>query len=44
MAIAEGFATGFDLLTFDFPLSVALSEDGMGDLLSPLSTLSKPQR
>ncbi len=44
MAIAEGFATGFDLLSFDFPLSVALSEDGMDDLLSPLSTLSKPQR
>lgn len=44
MAIAAGFATGFDLLTFDFPLSVALSEDGMGDLLSPLSALSKPQR
>jgi hypothetical protein len=44
MAIAEGFATGFDLLTFDFPLSVALSEEGMDDLLSPLSTLSKPQR
>jgi hypothetical protein len=44
MAIVAGFATGFDLLTFDFPLSVALSEDGMGDLLSPVSTLSKPQR
>jgi hypothetical protein len=44
MAIAAGFATGFDLLTFDFPLSVALSEEGMDDLLSPLSTLSKPQR
>lgn len=44
MAIAEGFATGFDLLTFDFPLSVALSEKGMDDLLSPLSILSKPQR
>ena len=44
MGIAAGFATGFDLLSFDFPLSVALSEDGMDDLLSPLSTLSKPQR
>jgi hypothetical protein len=44
MAIAEGFATGFDLLSFDFPLTVALSEDGMDDLLSPSSTLSKPQR
>jgi hypothetical protein len=44
IAIAQGFATGFDLLSFDFPLSVALSEDGMDDLLSPLSTLSKPQR
>jgi hypothetical protein len=44
MAIAEGFATGFDLLSLDFPLRVALSEDGLDDLLSPLSTLSKPQR
>jgi len=44
MAIAAGFATGFDLLTFDFPLRVALSEDGMDDLLSPLTTLPKPQR
>jgi hypothetical protein len=44
MAIAAGFATGFDLLTFEFPLSVALSEDGMSDLLSPVSALSKPQR
>jgi hypothetical protein len=43
MAIAQGFATGFDLLTFEFPLRVALSEDGMGDLLSPLTTLPKPQ-
>ena len=44
MAIAAGFATGFDLLSFEFPLSVALSDDGLDDLLSPLSTLSKPQR
>jgi len=44
MAIAAGFATGFDLLSLDFPLRVALSEDGMDDLLSPLNTLSKPQR
>jgi hypothetical protein len=44
LAIAAGFATGFDLLSLDFPLRVALSEDGMDDLLSPLSTLSKPQR
>lgn len=44
MAIAAGFATGFDLLSFEFPLSVALSEDGMDDLLSPVSSLSKPQR
>jgi hypothetical protein len=44
MAIAQGFATGFDLLTFEFPLRVALSEDGMDDLLSPLTTLPKPQR
>ncbi|MGE0158561.1 MAG: hypothetical protein AB7T31_04060 [Gemmatimonadales bacterium] len=44
MAIAAGFATGFDLLSLDFPLRVALSEDGMDDLLSPLNTISKPQR
>lgn len=44
IAITQGFATGFDLLTFDFPLRVALSEDGMDDLLSPLTTLPKPQR
>lgn len=44
LAIAAGFATGFDLLSLDFPLRVALSEDGMDDLLSPVSTLSKPQR
>lgn len=44
LAIEQGFATGFDLLTLDFPLSVALSEDGMDDLLSPITTLSKPQR
>jgi hypothetical protein len=44
VAIAAGFATGFDLLSLEFPLRVALSEDGMDDLLSPLNTLSKPQR
>jgi hypothetical protein len=44
LAIASGFATGFDLLSLDFPLRVALSEDGMDDLLSPVSTLSKPER
>jgi hypothetical protein len=44
VAIASGFATGFDLLSLDFPLRVSLSEDGMDDLLSPLNTLSKPQR
>jgi hypothetical protein len=44
IAIDEGFATGFDLLSLRFPLRVALSEDGMDDLLSPLSTISKPQR
>ena len=44
IAIAAGFATGFDLLSLDFPLRVALSEDGMDDLLSPLNTISKPQR
>jgi hypothetical protein len=44
MAIAAGFATGFDLLSLEFPLRVALSEDGMDDLLSPENTLAKQQR
>lgn len=44
MAISRGFATGFDQLTLSFPLVLPLSEDGVGDLLGTLSTLSKPQR
>ena len=44
MAIARGFATGFDLLTLDFPLTLPLSSAGLDDLLSPISTLAKPQR
>ncbi|HET9949614.1 MAG TPA: hypothetical protein VFQ22_11875 [Longimicrobiales bacterium] len=44
LAIARGFATGFDLLSIDFPLTVALSREGLDDLLSPLATLSKPLR
>jgi hypothetical protein len=35
MAIGSGFATGFDQLGLAFPLSLALSEDGLEDLLSP---------
>lgn len=44
MAIASGFATGFDQLSLEFPLSVALSENRLDDLLSPISTLDKPLR
>lgn len=44
LAIARGFATGFDQLTLTFPLTLPLSEDGVRDLLGTLSTLSKPQR
>lgn len=44
LAIARGFATGFDLLTLDFPLTVALSLGGIDDLFNPEGTLSKPQR
>jgi hypothetical protein len=44
MAIERGFATGFDLLSLDFPLTLPLSSSGIGDLLSPIGTLSKPQR
>jgi hypothetical protein len=44
IAIANGFATGFDQLSLDFPLAVPLSESGLDDLLSPITTLSKPLR
>jgi hypothetical protein len=44
LAIERGFATGFDLLSLDFPLTLPLSSDGIEDLLSPIGTLSKPQR
>jgi hypothetical protein len=44
MAIASDFATGFDQLSLDFPLSLPLSRDGLGDLLSPIGALSKPLR
>ncbi|HUF75938.1 MAG TPA: hypothetical protein VMM35_06650 [Longimicrobiales bacterium] len=44
MAIASGFATGFDQLSLEFPLEVPLSEDALDDMLSPISTLSKPLR
>lgn len=43
LAIARGFASEFDLLTLDFPLRLPLSDDGIDDLLSPLSILSKPE-
>lgn len=44
MAIQRGFATGFDLLTLSFPLTLPLSEEGIDDLLSPIGQLSKPER
>jgi hypothetical protein len=44
MAIQRGFATGFDLLTLDFPLTLRLSGDGIDDLLSPVGQLTKPER
>jgi hypothetical protein len=44
LAIERGFATGFDLLSLDFPLTLPLSSDEINDLLSPIGTLSKPQR
>ena len=44
LAIARGFATGFDLLTLDFPLTLPLSSEGLGDLLSPIGQLDKPER
>ena len=44
MAIASDFATGFDLLSLEFPLTLPLSESGLDDLLSPMGTLSKPLR
>lgn len=44
LAIERGFATGFDLLTLEFPLTLPLSDDGIEDLLSPIGQLTKPQR
>jgi hypothetical protein len=44
LAIQRGFATSFDLLTLDFPLSLPLSDDGLDDLLSPIGQLNKPER
>jgi len=44
MAIARGFATGFDQLALDFPLALTLSQGGLDDLLSPMTALSKPLR
>jgi hypothetical protein len=44
IAIARGFATGFDELDLEFPLTLELSRSALADLLSPLSTLPKPQR
>lgn len=44
MAIARGFATGFDELDLEFPLVLELSRSTFADLLSPISALDKPQR
>jgi hypothetical protein len=43
-AIALGFATGFDLLSLDFPMTLPLTSGGINDLLSPIGTLDKPER
>jgi len=43
LAIERGFASEFDLLTLDFPLTLPLSREGVEDVLSPLSTLAKPE-
>ena len=42
LAIGMGFATGFDLLSLDFPLTLPLSSGGIDDLLSPIGMLPKP--
>jgi hypothetical protein len=44
MAIARGFATGFDQLDLTFPLALPLSRNNVSDLLNPVGTLSKPLR
>ncbi len=44
LAIDRGFATGFDPVSVDFPLTHTLSRGGAEVLLSPRSTLSKPER
>ncbi len=44
IAIAGGFATGFDQLELSFPMSIALSRDNLADLLSPMTQLDKPLR
>jgi hypothetical protein len=44
MAIERGFATGFDELEVAFPMSLALSREGLDDLFSPITASSKPLR
>jgi len=44
LAIEKGFATGFDLLSLDFPMTIPLAMDNLDDLLSPVGTLTKPER
>jgi hypothetical protein len=42
LAIRRGFATGFDLLSLEFPLTLPLSSGDIEDLLSPIGMLPKP--
>lgn len=44
LAIGRGFATTFDLLTLNFPLTLPLSSEGLDDLLSPIGQLTKPEQ
>ncbi len=44
LAIVRGFATGFDPVDVDFPLTHTLSQGGADVLLNSTSILSKPER
>jgi hypothetical protein len=44
MAITRGFATGFDPVDADLPLTHTLSQGGAEALLTPRNTTSKPER
>jgi hypothetical protein len=44
MAVTRGFATEWDLLTLELPLTIPLGGGGLEDLLGPQRALAKPQR